>query len=102
MTTNFEAGNKYRGRAVEWAMRSTPNTGTLLAAVLLEVTQGPLVGRRIRWQGYITDDAVQRTIEELGAMGWRANEFGRWDGIGSKEIEFSAMSDEGQDGKRFW
>lgn len=97
----FEAGNNYRAKAIDAQIEKIESTGTVLAEVMLEVTLGPMLGRRIRWRGWLNSDAnAKRAVEALRAMGWRGARFGEWTGLGSREIEFQCEIEE-KDGKRY-
>lgn len=98
-------GQRYRGRAVSGQLQVEKNskTGTPAAVGLIEVTLGPQLGQRLRWRGYLNSETnAEVTIGELRAMGWRGARLGSWEGVGSKEVEFTLMVEAGTDGKTYY
>lgn len=93
---HFEGGAKYRGRAVQAQLVEIPNEKkTLTIEVLIEVTLGPLIGRRIRWRGYANNpENAAKAIAELRNTGWRGQGFGDWTGLKTNEVEFTVMIDD--------
>ena len=102
----WEHEKRYRGRAVvgEAQIEKFDNANqTLSALILVEVQSGPNQGQRLRFRGYLNNATnVERTIEEMRAMGWRGGRLGNWDGLGSKEFEFTCMSEIGADKKVYY
>jgi hypothetical protein len=61
----------YRGAAVEAAL-STTSRGTPQVAVRLRLVDPP--GQTITWYGFLTDAAIDRTVESLRHMGWQGTD----------------------------
>jgi hypothetical protein len=61
----------YRGAPVE-ATLSKAGTGTLQVAVRLRLVDPP--GQTITWYGFLSDGAIDRTVESLRHMGWQGND----------------------------
>jgi hypothetical protein len=96
---SWERGQRYRGKAVsgQFAIERNPNSGVQSVVGLIEGSMGGQLGQRIRWRGHLNSPANQETtVAELRAMGWRGAKLGDWSGLGAKEIEFSAMGDDGE------
>lgn len=100
----MKENQKYRGRAVagEWAIEVVGAEQTPRVVGLLEVTLGPDLGQRIRYTGFLSPKAAERTIGELRTMGWKADRLGDWSGMGAREVEFSCLADVNPNtGKRY-
>lgn len=86
-------------------IEKNPKTGTPSAVSMIEVTMGPQLGQRVRWRGYLNSPTnAETTVAELRAMGMRQGaKLGDWQGVGSKDIEFSLMADVSPtDGKTYY
>lgn len=101
----WERGQQYRGKAVvgQFQIERIPTTGTAYVVGYIECTLGPQLGQRLRYQGYVNSERnFEATVDELRIMGGKVQRLGDWNGIGSKEVMFTAMADdvEGAGGKK--
>lgn len=99
MATEWIAGDYYRGRGVpgEITIKEIGEKRTQLVEALIEVTKGPMTGRRVKFRGYVNSEKnAEKTAEMLRAAGWRASRWGDWSGWGTKEIDFQLMLDQGK------
>jgi hypothetical protein len=64
------AEGKYTARGVEAALCASKDKGTPSVQVVVEITEGPDAGHRLRWDGWLTDLTAQRTMESLRYLGW--------------------------------
>ncbi len=102
----WEAGRRYRGKAVQGQaqVERNKNTGTESVHVMIEVVHGDCTGRRTRSRGYLNSPTnIDVTIAELRAMGWKGAKLGDWAGLGTKEVEFTLLSEVStSDGKTYY
>jgi hypothetical protein len=91
----MQAQQKYRARAVDgqFQIQEIGEKRTPQVVGFLEVTVGPDQGQRIRWTGFLTEAAFEATVDELRAMGWKADRLGQWNGLGSREVEFTCLAE---------
>ena len=95
MSKQFEAGQNYRARALDAQIETIGENQTVLIEVLLEVVLGPLLGRRIKWRGWLNSEKnAKMAIEQLRATGWRGERFGEWIGLGAEEVDFECKIEE--------
>lgn len=100
----FEIGQYCTGKVVKGEIGITKNpNGTKAVEAKIEVTRGPNAGQRIHYRGYLTAAGgapgpknLETTTRELRAMGWTGTTWGDWSGIGSKEVSFRVMGEEGK------
>lgn len=100
----FEEQIRYRFKAVDIQIEQIETTGNVLVEMLLEVTLGPLLGRRIKWTGWLnSDENAKRAIAEVRATGWSGAALGElpfgkkpseWPGFASAEVEGEVRYDE--------
>ncbi len=101
---NWEHGKRYVGVGVDGlVLRKADNDkGTLWIEGVLEVVRGPMQTERIRYRGYVNSlKNAESTATELRAGGWRGGKWGDWSGWGSKEVQFTCMIDQSEDGKKY-
>lgn len=68
-------------------------------AIMFGITSGPLRGRRIDWTGWLTAKAIETTLRQLQAAGWKGGSMRTLDGLDvgnlvSLRIEPEAMQDD--------
>ena len=70
----IQAGN-YRARATKALLAQIgANKTPALQVVFQIIDEGPAQGETIRWDGWLTDKAADRTIEALGHCGWTGDD----------------------------
>lgn len=94
---SFVGGQKYRIRAVEARVDAIGANATPLVEVMFDVVAGALEGRRIKWRGFLSPAAKDRTLAELALTGWKGRALGDWSGLGSVELEGVCAIDEVDD-----
>lgn len=94
---------KYRGRGIETeaALTSSKEKGTPAVSVVVEIIDGEHAGQRLRWDGWLTDGAAQRTLESLRHMGWRGDMLDDLAGVGDNEVQVVIEHESNQEGKAF-
>lgn len=97
----WEFGNQYRVRTVqgEAAIKTLPNEKrTMLVEIMFEVIRGPSQGQRAPYKGFLNSaENVQRTMNDLRAMGWTGKRWGDWSGLGGREFQAKLVADDGTD-----
>jgi hypothetical protein len=70
--------------------------------MLFEVLEGAQVGRKVFWQGWLTEAAYERTIQALRACGFQGDDLegALTQGL-SNEVEIVTEITEGNDGKQY-
>jgi len=62
---------KYKARASSKQFMESSKKGTEYISVVFKISQGePHAGMRAEWKGWLTDGAMERTLESLCTMGW--------------------------------
>jgi len=82
----------YLARAIEGVLCRT-STGKENVAVQLEILEGPHVGKRFVWNGYLSEAAKLRTFDSLFFMGWDGKPTAQLNGITANEVEASLEQD---------
>ena len=62
---------KFLAKPTQRQLGQVPTTGTPFVEVLFELLEGPQMGDRIRWTGYLSEKAQPLTFKALWAMGWQ-------------------------------
>lgn len=79
---------KYRAKGREGQLSQSANKGTPCVQVVLEITEeGEHTGERMRWDGWLTDNTAQRTLESLRHLGWETDDLGDLSGITTNEVQ---------------
>lgn len=79
----IEAG-EYTAKADGFEFGRIPNTGTEFVRVHFVIAK---TNQRIAWDGWLTDAAIDRTLESLSHCGWDGRSLSDPRGIGTKECE---------------
>jgi hypothetical protein len=93
-----EAGT-YVAKAAEVTLGESLKRGTPFVGVIFVVTDGDQKGQRLRWEGYLTDNTAERTIESLQHCGWRGDDIsvfakGDLDGLDANEVDLVVEMEE--------
>ena len=78
---------KHTARGVEGALTQSKEKGTPGVQVILEVAEGEHAGTRIRWDGWLTDETSQRTLESLRHLGWTGDMLTDLSGIDANIVQ---------------
>lgn len=91
--------NRYKARAVDGSL-AVAGTGTENVAVLFSITSaGEYAGYQITWYGYLTDAAIDRTLDALRLCGWEGDDLNRLTGLDRNEVEIVIEHEEDLNGK---
>lgn len=83
----------YRARATGWVFGASRN-GTEQIAVTFSITEGEHQGQTITWYGYLSDEALARTVEGLRYCGWNVENVDEVDKLSTNEVELVVEEDE--------
>lgn len=72
------------------------DTGTLFVRVRFLIEHGPDAGQCCYWDGWLTEDAIDRTLEGLRAAGWDGISLEALDGLGSGSCRLSVEHERNQ------
>ncbi len=79
---------RVKARAVpdsqEWGFAST---GTEQVGIRIILIDGEMQGESVTWYGFLTENAEQRTLEQLEIAGWNKSSVIDLPGLGSTEFE---------------
>ena len=89
---------KYRARAREWVLTEIGEKGTPAVAVEFVFSDESLGS--IRWDGWLSDAAFDRTIESLRHCGWTGDDLSDLDGLDANEVEL-VVEDDDYNGKTY-
>lgn len=86
----------YVARAVEGKL-GYAKTGTERVAVRFEIVEpAEAAGQSIIWDGWLTDNAFERTVESLRHAGMTGDDLVALEGLGSKNVELVIAEEEYQ------
>lgn len=91
---------RYVGRAMAWDLGSSTR-GSDYICLRFEIMEGPEAGRSIRWNGYCTEKAIDRTMRTLRICGWKSDNIENLEGVQDNLVELVIDHRVSQDGKPF-
>lgn len=86
---------KYRGRARagHWPIIES-SKGTPGIGVEIDFSGGDVQGATLTWTGWLSDGALDRTVESLRAMGWQGLDLDDVSGLEANEVEVVVQGEE--------
>lgn len=96
----IEKGN-HIARPLEYVFGKSKNKGTEQVSVTFQFQGGPNDGKRMTWNGWLTEKTAERTFESLEHCGWDGNSLKAMTGFGSKNVELVIEDEEGTDGEMY-
>jgi hypothetical protein len=86
MSTNLIPENIYKFRATtNWSLSET-SKGTPYTRVEFEITDGPMKGRKLSKDFYLSDKTWERTVESLRCCGWQGDDVSNLAGVETREV----------------
>jgi hypothetical protein len=85
---------KYTAIAREWKLGETDNTHTPFIGVQFELLDESVAGVTMNWSGWLSDAAIDRTLESLRACGWRGKDISDLTGIGDRRVTVTVDNEE--------
>lgn len=68
--------DKFKGRCIDAKMGFSKDKGTEYVSCQIEIVEGPHQGKLLKWDGWFSDAAAERTIKSMRYLGWQGNDFG--------------------------
>lgn len=79
--------NEYLADVVEWRISESKEKQTPVVVAIVEIAKGEHTGRRLFWRGWLSPDAIDRTLEQLEAAGYTGEEpLSTLRGFGTKRV----------------
>lgn len=78
---------RYIARAKSREFGETPESRTQYVRVHFEIESGEAAGIGIAWDGWLTEGAIEMTLEALAACGWDGVSLSETKGLGTKRCE---------------
>jgi hypothetical protein len=96
----IEKGN-HEARPVGYQFGKSKNKGTEQVSVTFQFVGGPNDGKRMTWNGWLTEKTVERTLEALEHCGWDGMNVKELKGFGTKSVELVIDEEAGTDGEMY-
>ncbi|HEY2735947.1 MAG TPA: hypothetical protein VGI70_18245 [Polyangiales bacterium] len=93
----IEAGN-WKARAIE-ANLANADTGTPHVSILFRLVEGPDEGQTIQWNGYLSDKALERSLESLRHCGWDSDNLSELASVTKNEVRLVVEHEVSQQGE---
>lgn len=68
--------------------------GTQSVRLHFRITDGELRHRTVTWDGWLSDGAIERTLEQIGFCGWDGVSLARLQGVTSSEVLLDMVTEE--------
>jgi hypothetical protein len=69
------------------------NDGKPCVTAMFEITSGHYAGRRVKWTGWLTPAAAEKTLEQLKVAGWRGGRLSELQGFGDREVSIVVVQE---------
>lgn len=93
---------KYTAIAKEWKLGESDEKHTPFIGIQFELLDEHVNGITMNWSGWLTDAAIDRTLESLRACGWRGKDLSDLTGIGDRRVTVVINDEVSQkDGKTY-
>lgn len=99
----LQAG-KYKARAVDVKLCKVNNEKeTPYVAVVFEVVDGESKGERVKWEGWLSEAAQERTLESLVHCGWDQADIRKLESVKKKDATIIVEHEQdAKDPKKTW
>jgi hypothetical protein len=96
----FEKGN-HEARPINYQFGKSKTKGTEQVSITFQFVGGPNDGKRMTYNGWLTEKTVERTLETLEHCGWDGVDIKAMKGFGSKNVELVIDEEAGTDGNMY-